>query len=158
MHILTVYLPKVADVTACSWRPCPDLEHTLRELHMSGACSSVFKHCRDKKPSSQTQNWYHVGLWSTQRAAGVIIGRGTADKVRQRQSPFQPTALWKLLYDSTTGTGLTMCSDFVLGEKLQEFQEDEMYWRKWRTSRRKSRWKGHKEEQLHPCHGLWCQV
>jgi hypothetical protein len=25
MHILTVYLPNVADVTACSWRTCPGL-------------------------------------------------------------------------------------------------------------------------------------
>lgn len=158
MHILTVYLRNVADVTGYSWQPCPDLEHVLRELHMSGACSSVFKHCRDKKPSSQTQNWYHVGLWSTQRAADVTIGRGRAGQVGQRQSPFQPTALWKLLCHSTTAIGLTMRSEFVLGEKLQKFQEDKMYWGKWRTSRRKSRWKGHKEEQLQPWHGLWCQA
>ena len=155
MHIFTVYLPNVADVTACSWRTCPDLERVLRELHTSGACSSLFKHCTDKKLSSQMQNWYHVGLWSTQRAAGVTIGRGRAGQVRQRQSPFQPTALWKLLCDSTSAIGLTMRSDFVLGEELQE---DKMYWRNWRTSRRKNRSKGHKEEQLHPCHGLWCQV
>jgi hypothetical protein len=56
MHILTVYLPNVADVPACSWHTCPDLERVLRELHTSGAGFSVFKHVRVKKPSSKAQN------------------------------------------------------------------------------------------------------
>lgn len=157
MHIFTVYLPNVADVTACSWQTCPGLEHVLRELHTSGACSSVFKRVWVKRPSSQMQNWYHVDLWFTQRAAGVTIGRGMAGQVRQRPSPFQHTAPWKLLCDSTSAIWLTMLSDFVLGEELREL-EDKTCWRNQRPSRRKNGWKGHKEEQLQPCHGLWCQV
>jgi len=146
--VLTVYLPNVEDVTHHSWRTCHDLEYVLRELHISGACSSVFKHVGVKKPSSQMQNWYHVGLCSTQ---------GCWCHYKQRQSPFQPTALWKLLCDITPTIGLTLHNDVVLGEELRGLEE-KMCWRNQRTSRRENRWKVHKEEQLQPCHGLWCQT
>jgi hypothetical protein len=56
MHIVTVYLPNVADVTACSRQTCPGVEYILSATPMSGACSSVIKRVKVKKPSSQTQN------------------------------------------------------------------------------------------------------
>jgi hypothetical protein len=144
MHILTIYLPNVADVNACSWQTCPGLEHVLRELHKSGACSSVFKCVRVKKLSSKTQNWYHISLWSTQRAAGVTIGRSMAGQVIQRQLPFWPTALWKLLCDNTPAIGLTMHSDFVVGEELRGLEE--------RTDERDT------EKSSCNRHGLWYKV